>query len=138
MNVVECSERTFLSCLEQVYAGDVLGDTLTSSDQYLKITFPHLARARKSAITSLFDRAKNIISNPSDQEKRENHLTAVLQANGYLKKFSNDTIRASKLPRQLANNDNTENQEQIAQVRVNLPHVKGTSEQLKGIFNDMT
>ena len=31
---------------------------------------------------------------------------------------------------------NTENQEQIALVRISLPYVKGTSEQLKRIFND--
>ena len=48
----------------------------------------------------------------------------------------NNTIRASQLPRQSANSNNTENQEQIAQVRINLSYVKGTSEQLKRIFND--
>ena len=76
----------------------------THTDQYLKFTSHHLARAKKSVITSLFDRAKNIISNPSDQEKKENHLTAVLQANGYPKKFISNTIRASQLPRQLHHN----------------------------------
>ena len=106
------------------------------TDQYLKFTSHHLARAKKSVITSLFVRAKNIISNPSDLEKEENHLTAVLQANGYPKKFIKNTIRASQLPRQSVNNANTENQEQIAPVRINLPYVKGTSEQLKRIFND--
>ena len=108
----------------------------THTDQYLKFTSHHLARAKKSVITSLFDRAKNIISNPSDQEKEENHLTAVLQANGYPKKFISNTIRASQLPRQPTNNDNTENQEQTAPVRINLLYVKGTSEQLKRILND--
>ena len=109
----------------------------THTDQYLKFTSHHLARAKKSIITSLFNRAKNIISsNPSDQEKEENHLTAVLQANGYPRKFTKNTIRASQLPRQMANNDNTENQEQIAPAKINLPYVKGTSEQLKRIFND--
>ena len=106
------------------------------TDQYLKFTSHQLARAKKSVITSLFNRAKNIISNPSDQEEEENHLTAVLQANGYPKKFISNTIRASQLPRQPANTDNTENQEQTAPVRINLPYVKGTSEQLKRIFND--
>ena len=48
----------------------------------------------------------------------------MLQANGYPKKFINNTIRASQLPRQSANNDNAENQEQIAPVRINLPYVK--------------
>ena len=67
----------------------------THTDQYLKFTSHHLARAKKSVITSLFDRAKNIISNPCDQEKEENHLTAVLQANGYPKKFISNTIIAS-------------------------------------------
>ena len=106
----------------------------THADQYLKFTSHHLSRAKKSVITSLFNRAKNIISNPSDQEKEENHLTAVLQANDYPKKFIKNTIRASQLPRQLVNNNNTENQEQIAPVRISLPYVKGTSEQLKRIF----
>ena len=87
--------------------------------------------------TSLFDRAKNIISNPSNQEKEENHLTAVFQANGYPKKFiKNTNMRASQLPRQSAYNDNTENQEQTVPVRINLPYVEGTNEQLKRIFND--
>ena len=108
----------------------------TKTDQYLKFTSHHLVRAKKNVIISLFNRAKNIISNPSNQEKEENHLTAVLQANGYPKKFINNTIRASQLPRQSANSDNTENQEQIAPVRINIPYVKGTSEQLKRIFND--
>ena len=114
----------------------------THTDQYLKSTSYHLARAKKSVITSLFARAKrsvitslfdrDIISNLCNQEQEENHLTAVLQANGYPKKFFNNTVRA----RQSANSNNTENQEQVAQVRVNLPYVKDTSEQLKRIFND--
>ena len=83
----------------------------THTDQYLKFTSHHLARAKKSVITSLFDRAKNIISNPSEQGKEENHLTTVLEANGYPKIFIQNTIRASQLPRQSVNNDNTENQE---------------------------
>ena len=59
----------------------------TYTDQYLKFTSHHLARAKTRVITSLFDRTKNIISNLSDKEKEENHLTAVLQANGYPKEF---------------------------------------------------
>ena len=108
----------------------------THTDQYLKFTSHRLARAKKSVITPLFDRGKNIISNPSDQGKEVNHLTAVLQANGYPKKFINNTIRASQLPSQSANNDNIENQEQMAPIRINLPYEKSTSEQLKSIFND--
>ena len=60
----------------------------------------------------------------------------MLQANGYPKKFINNTIRASQLPRKSANNNNSENQEQIAPVRINLPYMKSTSEQLKRIFQD--
>ena len=108
----------------------------THTDQYLKFTSHHLARANKSVIISLLDRANNIISNPSDQEKEENHLTAVLQANSYPKKFISNAIRTTQRPRQPENNDNTENQEQTAPVRINFPYVKGTSEQLKRIFND--
>ena len=52
------------------------------------------------------------------------------------KKFINNPIRASQLSRQSADSDNTESQEQITPVRINLRYVKGTSEQLKRIFND--
>ena len=140
MKTEENSQLPFLDTLIQRNSDNTISvrvyRKLTHTDQYLKFTSHHLARAKKGVITSLFDRAKNIISNPSDQEKEENHLTAVLQVNGYPKKFINNTIRASQLPRQSANSDNTKNQEQIAQVRVNLPYVKGTSEQLRRIFND--
>ena len=134
------SQLPFLDSLIQRNSDNIISVEVyrkpTHTDQYLKFTSHHLARAKKSVITSLFDRAKNIISNPFNQEKEENYLTAVLQANGYPKKFINNTIRASQLPRQAANSDNTENQEHIAPVRINLPYVKGTSEQLKRIFND--
>ena len=139
METEENSQLPFLDTLIQRNRDNTISVRVyrkpTHTDQYLKFTSHHLARAKKSVITSLFNRAKNIISNPSDQEKEENHLTVVLQANGYPKKFIKNTIRPSQLPRQSVNNDNTENQEQIAPVRINLPYVKGTSEQLKRIFN---
>ena len=69
-------------------------------------------------------------------EKEETHVTAVVQADGYPKKCISNTIRASQPPRQPANNENTENHEQIAPVRINLPYVRSASEQLKRIFND--
>ena len=140
METEENFELKFLDTLIQRNSDNTISVRVyrkpTHTDKYLKFTSHHLARAKKSVIISLFDRTKNIISNSSDQEKKENRLTAVLQANGYLKKFIKNTIRASQLPRQSANNDNTENQEQISPVRINLPYVKGTSEQLKKIFND--
>ena len=37
--------------------------------KYLNFTSHHIARAKDSVITSLFDRAKNIINNPSDHEE---------------------------------------------------------------------
>ena len=134
METEENSQLPFLNTLIQRNSDNTISIRVhrksTHTDQYLKFTSHHLARAKKSIITSLFDRAKNIISNRSDQGKEENHLTAVLQANGYPKKFINNTVRASQLPRQP-----TENQEQIAPVRINLPYVRGASEQLKRIFN---
>ena len=140
METEENSQLPFLDTLIQRNRDNTISVRVyrkpTHTDQYLKFTSHHLASAKKSVITSLFDRAKNIISNRSDEEKEENHLTAVLQANGYPKKFIKNTIRASQLPRQSVNNDNTENQEQIVPVTINLPYVKGTSEQLKRIFND--
>ena len=140
METEQNSQLPFLDTLIQRNSDNTISVRVyrkpTHTDQYLKFTSHHLARAKKSVIISLFDRAKNIISNPSDQEKEENHLTAVLQANSYPKKFISSTIRASQLPRQPADNDNTENQGQTAPVRINLPYVKGTSEQLKRIFSD--
>ena len=119
METEENSQLSFLNTIIQRNSDNTISVRVyrkpTQRDQYLKFTTHHLARAKKSVITSLFDRAKNIISNPSDQEKEEKYLTAVLHAYGYPKKFINSTIRASQLPRQSANSDNTENQEQIHQ-----------------------
>ena len=113
METEQNSQLPFLDTLIQRNSDNTISVRVyrkpTHTYQYLKFTSHHLARAKKSVITSPFDRAKNIISNPSDQAKEENHLTAVLQANGYPKKFISNTIRASQLPRQPANNDNTEN-----------------------------
>ena len=140
METEQNSQLPFLDTLIQRNSDNIVSVRVyrkpAHRDQYLKFTSHHLARAKKSVITSLFTRAKNIISNPSDQEKEENHLTAVLQGDGYPKKFISNIIRASQLPRQPANNDNTENQEQTAPVRINLPYVKSTSERLKRIFSD--
>ena len=91
METEENSQLTFLDTLIQRSCVNTISVRVyrkpTHTDQYLKFTSHHLARAKKSVITSLFDRAKKILSNPSDQEKEENHLTAVLLANGYPKKF---------------------------------------------------
>ena len=91
METEQNSQLPFLDTLIQRYSDNTISVRVyrkpTHTDQYLKFTSHHLARAKKSVIISLFNRAKNTISNPSDQEKEENHLTAVLQANGYPKKF---------------------------------------------------
>ena len=118
----------------QLYLCRLTGNLRTQTNTF-KFTSHYLARVKKRHHVTI-RQSKNIISNPSDQEKEENHLTAVLQANGYPKRFISNTIKASQLPRQTANNDNTENQDQTAPVRINLPYVKGKSEQLKRIFND--
>ena len=113
METEQNSQLPFLDTLIQRNSDNTISVRVyrkpTYTDQYLKFTSRHIARAKKSVITSLFDRAKNIINNPSDQEKEENHLTAALQANGYPTKLISNTIRAPQLPRQPANNDNTEN-----------------------------
>ena len=102
METEENSQLPFLDTLIQKNRDNTISVRVyrkpTHTDQYLKFTSHHLARAKKSVITSLFNRAKNIISNLSDKEKEENHLTGVLQANGYLTKFIKNTIRASQLP----------------------------------------
>ena len=140
METEQNSQLPFLDTLTQRNSNNTISVRVyrksAHTDQYLKFTSHHLTRAKKSVITSLFNRAKNIISNPSDQEKEENHLTAVLQASGHPNRFISNTIIASQIPRQPANNDNTENQEKLAPVRINLLYLKGTSEQLKRIFNN--
>ena len=100
METEENSQLPFLDTLIQRNRDNTISVRVyrkpTHTDQYLKFTSHHIARAKKSVVTSLFDRAKNIISNPSDQEKEKNHLTAVLQADGYSRKFIKNTIRASQ------------------------------------------
>ena len=73
---METEGNSQLPFLDTLTRGIVTTPSLSEStgklhtDQYLKFTSHHLARAKKSVITSLFDRANNIVSNPSDQEKR--------------------------------------------------------------------
>ena len=127
METEEYSQLPFLDTLNQRNRDIIISVRVcrkpTHRDQYVKFTSHRLAREKKSVITSLLDRAKKIIDNPSYHEKEENHLTAVLQANAYPKKVVSSTIRASELPRQQVNEDNTENQEQTAPARVNFPYV---------------
>ena len=74
----ENSQLLFLNTLIQRNSDNTISvslhETYTHTDQYLKFTSHHLARAKKSVVISLFNRAKNIISNPSDPEKEENQL----------------------------------------------------------------
>ena len=100
METKQNSQLPFLNTLVQRNSDNTISVRVckkpTHTDQYLiKFTSHHLARAKKSVIKSQFKRSKNIISNLFDQEKEENHLTAVLQANGYRNKFISNTIRAS-------------------------------------------
>ena len=75
METEQNSQLPFLDTLIQTNSDNTIFVRVyrkpTHADQYLKFTSHHLARAKKSVIMSLFDRAKNIISNPFDQEKEE-------------------------------------------------------------------
>ena len=60
----------------------------THTDQYLSFTSHHSARSKQSVITALFNRAENVITNNTELKQEQQHITKVLQSNGYSKQFT--------------------------------------------------
>ena len=55
----------------------------THMDRYLHFNSHHPVSAKRAAVRSLFDRARNVTLQKEDLRKEEEHLTATFKRNGY-------------------------------------------------------
>ena len=65
------------------------------TNHYLKYTSHNPTSAKQSAITALFDRADNVVSNEKDKIEEKHHSLAALQQNGYPKEFIQRTVKST-------------------------------------------
>ena len=56
---------------------------LDSTDQYLNFTSHHPLHQKLGIIKTLLDRCSNIVTDPEDRRKEEEHITRALQEGGY-------------------------------------------------------
>ena len=65
----------------------------THINQNLNYTSHHSTSAKQSVITSLFDRADNVILSEKDKEEEKQDILAALQQNGYPRDFIMKTVK---------------------------------------------
>ena len=103
----------------------------THTNQYLSFTSHHSTRSKQSVITALFNRAENVITNHTELKQEQQHITKVLQYNGYSKQFIDKTRRQWHLKKQNKNNNQPAEKEPEPVRRINLPYIQGITEQLQ-------
>ena len=103
----------------------------THTNQCLSFTSHHSTRSKQSVITALFNRAENVIPNNTELKQEQEHITKVLQSNGYSKPFIDRTRRQWHLKQQNKNNNQPAEKEPEPVRRINLLHIQGISEQLQ-------
>ena len=103
----------------------------THTDQYPSFTSHHSTRSKQSVITALFNRAEKVITNNTELKQEQQHITKVLQSNGYNKQFIDKTRRQWHLKKQNKNNNQPAEKEPEPVRRINLPYIQGISEQLQ-------
>ena len=85
--------------------------------------------AKQSVITTLFDRADNVVSNEKDKIEVKHLISAALQQNGYPKEFIQRTVRKQIRRKEQLRGHPEEEPEHTK--TINLPYIQGLSEQLK-------
>ena len=101
----------------------------THTNQYLSFTSHHSTRSKQSVITALFNRAENVITNNTELKQEQQHITKVLQSNGYSKQFIDKTRRQWHLKQQNKNNNQPAEKEPEPVRIINLPYFQGLCEQ---------
>ena len=107
----------------------------THTDQYLSFTSHHSTRSKQSVITALFNWAENVITNNTELKQEQQHITKVLQSNGYRKQCIDKTRRQCHLKLQNKNNNQPAEKEPEPVRRITLPYIQGISEQLQRILS---
>ena len=105
----------------------------THTEKYLDFDSNHPIEHKNSVVSSLMYRAFNLCD-PEFQQEEVNHVSNVLQNNGYskgvIKKFEQKARR--KFNR--TNSDSGNNEEAEQKSFVSIPYIPGSSERLKRIF----
>ena len=65
----------------------------THINEYLNYTSHHSTSVKQSAITTLFDRADNVVPSEKDKEEEKQHILEALQQNGYPRDFIMKTVK---------------------------------------------
>ena len=107
----------------------------THTDRYLHFNSHHPASAKRAAIRSLFNWARNITLWKEDLRKEE-HLTAAFRQNGYPLSFICATSTSMQIPSTSPEEpdeepDDEESQEEEKQPLAVTPYVSGVSEQIR-------
>ena len=107
----------------------------THTDQYLQFTSNHPSSTKDAVMSSLFRRAKEIVSDENDLKRENERISNVLSENGY-------SVGAIKRVRQKLSRPNVQQDaeqtgqtEQVEQTRyISIPYIAGTSETLRRVF----
>ena len=103
----------------------------THTDQYFNYNSNHPAKTKDAVVSSLFRRAKDIISDKDDLEKENERIVKVLCDNDFKKSDITKVKEKMDRPRNDQRSDDAADNEQKF---ISLPYIKGTSETLKRIF----
>ena len=104
----------------------------THTDRYLHFNSHHPLSAKRAAVRSLFDRARNITLQKEDLRKEEEHLTTTFKQNGYPLPFIraiSSSLQESTAPTE--ESDEEESQEDEKQPLAVIPYVSGVSERIR-------
>ena len=99
------------------------------TNQYLKYTSHNPTSAKQSVVTTLFDRADNVVSKEKDKIEEKHHILAALQQNSYPKQFIQRTVKKHNRRKEQPREHPDEEPKQTKSI--NLPYIQRVSEQLK-------
>ena len=109
----------------------------THTDRYLHFNSHHPASAKRAAVRSLFDRARNITLRKEDLWKEE-HLTTTFRQNGYplpfIRAISSSIQKPSAPPEEEPDeepDDEESQKEEEKQPLAVIPYVSGVSERIR-------
>ena len=110
----------------------------THTDRYLHFNSHHPASAKRAAVRSLFDRARNITLRKEDLRKEEEHLTTTFRQNGYplpfIRAISSSIQKPSAPPEEEPDeepDDEESQKEEEKQPLAVIPYVSGVSERIR-------
>ena len=106
----------------------------THTDRYLHFNSHHPVSAKRAAVRSLFDRARNVTLRKENLQKEEEHLTATFKQNGYplpfIRSISSSTQKTSATPPEEPGEPGHQEEEEKQPLAV-IPDVSGVSEWIR-------